>query len=72
MNARQRASNSHPLANYNFINYIAYALYAPLYIAGPIMTFNDFYWQVGVLSSPSLPELILHSYEDQLQATWKR
>jgi protein-cysteine N-palmitoyltransferase HHAT len=47
MNARQRASNSHPLAYYSFINYLAYTLYAPLYIAGPIMTFNDFYWQVS-------------------------
>ncbi|KAG8784269.1 glycerol transporter [Serendipita sp. 397] len=45
MNARQRSSNPHSLASYNFINYVAYTLYPPLYIAGPIMTFNDFYWQ---------------------------
>ncbi|KAF9165643.1 glycerol transporter [Actinomortierella ambigua] len=32
--------------DYNFINYLAYALYAPLYLAGPIMTFNDFISQL--------------------------
>ena len=31
---------------YGFVNYLTYILYAPLYIAGPIMTFNDFMWQV--------------------------
>jgi D-alanyl-lipoteichoic acid acyltransferase DltB (MBOAT superfamily) len=35
---------------YTFPNYLTYVLYPPLYIAGPIMTFNDFLWQV----SPSL------------------
>lgn len=30
------------------MNYIAYVLYPPLYIAGPIMTFNDFMWQVSL------------------------
>ena len=28
------------------MNYVAYAIYPPLYIAGPIMTFNDFMWQL--------------------------
>jgi D-alanyl-lipoteichoic acid acyltransferase DltB (MBOAT superfamily) len=28
--------------DYSFRNYIAYALYAPLYLAGPIVTFNDY------------------------------
>jgi len=69
MNARQRASNSHPLAYYTFMNYLAYTLYAPLYIAGPIMTFNDFYWQVGPVSKSVSPKLNVHSYEDQPQAT---
>lgn len=35
---------------YSFWNYLAYALYSPLYIAGPIMTFNDFLWQVSLYS----------------------
>lgn len=29
-------------ADYSFRNYLAYALYAPLYLAGPILTFNDY------------------------------
>jgi D-alanyl-lipoteichoic acid acyltransferase DltB (MBOAT superfamily) len=37
---------AHSLETYSFVNYIAYALYPPLYIAGPIITFNDFMWQV--------------------------
>ncbi|CAG7855140.1 Putative membrane-bound O-acyltransferase C24H6.01c [Serendipita indica DSM 11827] len=49
LNIRQRTSTSHHLANYNFVNYVAYTLYPPLYIAGPIMTFNDFYWQASFL-----------------------
>ncbi|TFK18771.1 glycerol transporter [Coprinopsis marcescibilis] len=44
-NEKQRQDISHPYALYSFLNYLAYALYPPLYIAGPIMTFNDFMWQ---------------------------
>jgi hypothetical protein len=29
------------------LNFFAYCLYPPLYIAGPIITFNDFIWQVS-------------------------
>ena len=28
--------------DYNFRNYLAYVIYAPLYLTGPIITFNDF------------------------------
>ncbi|KAL2044884.1 hypothetical protein N7G274_002659 [Stereocaulon virgatum] len=28
--------------DYSFRNYLAYTLYAPLYLAGPILTFNDY------------------------------
>ena len=31
---------------YSFRNYVAYTLYTPLYLAGPIITFNDFLSQV--------------------------
>jgi D-alanyl-lipoteichoic acid acyltransferase DltB (MBOAT superfamily) len=44
---RDRVRSSHPLADYNMAHLIAYTLYSPLYIAGPIMTFNDFTWQVN-------------------------
>ncbi|KAI0926450.1 hypothetical protein AcV5_008909 [Taiwanofungus camphoratus] len=42
---KQRVQLPHRADIYSFKNYIAYALYPPLYIAGPIMTFNDFMWQ---------------------------
>lgn len=43
---KQRPRVPHSLEFYSFANYLAYVLYPPLYIAGPIMTFNDFTWQV--------------------------
>ncbi|KIY43881.1 MBOAT-domain-containing protein [Fistulina hepatica ATCC 64428] len=46
MDYRQRQSMSHPLSYYNYTSYLAYVLYPPLYIAGPIMSFNDFMWQL--------------------------
>ncbi|KAL0578918.1 glycerol transporter [Marasmius crinis-equi] len=45
LNERQRQSVSHPEAMYSYVNFLSYALYSPLYIAGPIITFNDFLWQ---------------------------
>ena len=44
---------NHSLDTYSYLNYVAYALYPPLYIAGPIMTFNDFMWQVRVTRASS-------------------
>ena len=46
MSDRERVTNSLPEDGYTLINYVAYSLYPPLYIAGPIITFNDFVWQV--------------------------
>ena len=43
---KERTSIAHPLGLYSFANFLAYISYAPLYIGGPIMTFNDFIWQV--------------------------
>ncbi|KAI0729251.1 MBOAT-domain-containing protein [Fomitopsis betulina] len=43
---KQRPTVRHSLETYSYVNYIAYVLYPPLYIAGPIMTFNDFMWQI--------------------------
>lgn len=42
---RDRIDVSLPLNQYNVTNYLTYALYAPLYIAGPIVSFNDFHRQ---------------------------
>jgi D-alanyl-lipoteichoic acid acyltransferase DltB (MBOAT superfamily) len=43
---KKRAAVFHSRETYTFRSYLAYVLYAPLYIAGPIITFNDFMWQV--------------------------
>ncbi|KAG2073070.1 MBOAT-domain-containing protein [Suillus decipiens] len=43
---KQRANTPLPLEDYTYRNYIAYVLYPPLYIAGPILTFNNFMWQL--------------------------
>ena len=51
---KKRAAVFHPRSTYTFLNYLSYALYAPLYIAGPILTFNDFMWQVRKALSPVL------------------
>ena len=40
----------HGAEHYSALNYVAYVLYPPLYIAGPIMTFNDFMWQVSFMA----------------------
>lgn len=34
--------------DYNYTNFLAYVLYTPLYLCGPIITFNDFISQVIV------------------------
>src|SRR5882762_1961655 len=49
LSEKQRTTTFHPLEMYTFRNYLAYTLYAPLYIAGPIVTFNDFLWQVRII-----------------------
>lgn len=42
LSARDRISMPAKPADYSFRNFVAYALYSPLYIAGPIVTFNDY------------------------------
>jgi len=37
-----------PLSSYNFLQHFVYCFYPPLYIAGPIITFNDFASQLAV------------------------
>jgi D-alanyl-lipoteichoic acid acyltransferase DltB (MBOAT superfamily) len=63
MGDKQRRSTAHPLDVYSFVNYVTYALYPPLYIAGPIMTFNDFFWQVSVYIINGVVEM-KHSFLD--------
>ncbi|KAF9916877.1 glycerol transporter [Lobosporangium transversale] len=46
MTDKERVNTPTFAEDYNFIYYLAFALYAPLYVAGPIMTFNDFISQL--------------------------
>lgn len=45
LDERARLVAPHPIQDYRFMNYIAYITYTPLFIAGPIITFNDYIYQ---------------------------
>ncbi|KAH8899453.1 MBOAT-domain-containing protein [Thozetella sp. PMI_491] len=42
LSERDRVSIPAPPEDFTFRNYVAYAIYAPLYLTGPILTFNDY------------------------------
>lgn len=42
LSERDRVSVPADPAAYNALNYLAYVLYSPLYLSGPIITFNDY------------------------------
>lgn len=42
---RSRLTAPHHVQDYNISNYLAYVTYTPLFIAGPIITFNDYLYQ---------------------------
>lgn len=46
---------------YTFVNYIAYTLYIPLYLAGPIISFNNFRYQMSS-SKPSFTIIYVITY----------
>ncbi|KAI8904427.1 glycerol uptake protein 1 [Gorgonomyces haynaldii] len=46
MTERERIETSLRTQDYNYRNYLAYMLYAPLYMAGPIITFNNLMHQM--------------------------
>lgn len=45
LNERERLEAPHDIRDYCLMNYIAYITYTPLFIAGPIITFNDYVYQ---------------------------
>ncbi|QMW28863.1 hypothetical protein G4B84_004198 [Aspergillus flavus NRRL3357] len=45
LSERDRVSYGVALRDFNLKTYFAYTLYAPLYLAGPILSFNDFVFQ---------------------------
>lgn len=47
---KQRVLHSWPSEVYCYSNYLAYLFYPPLYLAGPIITFNDFMHQMFYLN----------------------
>lgn len=46
LSERDRIATPANPKDYSFRNYLAYILYAPLYLAGPILTFNDYISQL--------------------------
>ncbi|RCK64149.1 Glycerol uptake protein 1 [Candida viswanathii] len=54
---RQRLTAPLPLEDYSFFNYISYLTYTPLFIAGPILTFNDYIYQSDYQQSASTKDL---------------
>lgn len=50
---RDRIAGPARYEDYGFLSYLAYVLYSPLYLAGPILTFNDFVHQVPLPYPPS-------------------
>ncbi|KAI7845564.1 hypothetical protein COHA_000854 [Chlorella ohadii] len=53
---------------YGVLSYLAYVLYAPLYLAGPIITFQDFAWQLRQRSPPRARVIL--QYAARLAADW--
>ncbi|KAI1752106.1 MBOAT, membrane-bound O-acyltransferase family-domain-containing protein [Xylaria castorea] len=51
LSERDRISTPAQDKDYSFRNYVAYAIYAPLYLAGPIITFNDYISQLRYRSA---------------------
>ncbi|KAI9322745.1 MBOAT, membrane-bound O-acyltransferase family-domain-containing protein [Dichotomocladium elegans] len=46
-------------SDYNYINFLAYVLYTPLYLCGPIITFNDFISQIRYPSNKITRKLVI-------------
>ena len=46
LSERDRVNSPAKSEDYNFRNYFAYVAYSPLYLTGPILTFNDFISQL--------------------------
>jgi len=53
LSERDRVSIPAPPASFTFANYLSYILYSPLYLVGPILTFNDYVSQLR-FPSPSV------------------
>lgn len=54
---RERLTAPLPIEEYSAINYLAYLTYAPLFIGGPIITFNDYLYQANHHQTASTKDL---------------
>lgn len=67
-NERARLVAPHHISEYNLSNFIAYVLYTPLFIAGPVVTFNDYVYQ-SKNTLPSINKIRLGKYALRLVLT---
>ncbi|OUM60319.1 hypothetical protein PIROE2DRAFT_13936, partial [Piromyces sp. E2] len=58
---RARVRDSLLEKDYNFFNYLIYLLYIPLYLAGPIITFNDFIYQINHRTSLNIKKTVIYA-----------
>ncbi|ORX46681.1 MBOAT-domain-containing protein [Piromyces finnis] len=58
---RARVKDSLLEKDYNFLNYLIYILYVPLFLAGPIITFNDFIYQINHKTSLSIKKTVIYA-----------
>ncbi|CCK72893.1 putative O-acyltransferase KNAG_0M00400 [Huiozyma naganishii CBS 8797] len=68
VNERARLEAPHHISEYNLANLVAYVLYTPLFIAGPIITFNDYVYQ-SKHTLPSISKRRIVSYAVRLALT---
>ncbi|KAI9296225.1 MBOAT-domain-containing protein [Neoconidiobolus thromboides FSU 785] len=59
--SKQRTQYELNANSYNFVNYFTYLFYPPLYLAGPIITFNDFIYQTK-FKNPNLTVKTIGKY----------
>lgn len=67
-NERSRLVAPHAMWKYNIMNFCAYLFYTPLFIAGPIITFNDYICQ-NEKKLPSLSKKFIINYAIRLGLT---
>lgn len=68
VNERARLVAPHHIQEYNLSNFISYVLYTPLFIAGPIITFNDYVYQ-SKNTLPSINKVRITKYTIRLALT---
>jgi D-alanyl-lipoteichoic acid acyltransferase DltB (MBOAT superfamily) len=60
LSEKGRIVTHHSTEEYNFFNYLAYCIYVPLYMAGPILSFNSFLSQLKYPPKIEYKDVILY------------